>query len=223
MQLQFLCTHTGEAAVSLSMNRKSHKAKRDKKEQSEKHAHFWPMRILSQSAKVNKQQDPPSDCFHLMGGAGWEMVFLCCRSTLSCPWKNFGSVIGWNASLTICAVSVKRIQQEELPPTPEQTGPWIMYLVLQVSTGIWPLSSTGPAEHPDHRGKRFPRPSLCSLSFETFPLQLVLPLHVPSAVLHRLCWTAWLRPRNTGTSVFTASFILDKAPLFKKQQKSSAT
>lgn len=150
------------------MNRKSHKAKRDEKQQSEKHVHFWPMRIISLSAKVNKQQDPTSDCFHLMGGAGWEMVFLRCWSTFSFPWKkqNCVSVKGWNASQTVCALFLQNVCEERNSPQPRVAALQISSLAQQVSTGLWPQWAPWPV------GQEFPG---------TFPLQLILPLPIPSA------------------------------------------
>lgn len=197
------------------MNRKSHKAKRDEKEQSEKHVHFWPMRIVSPSAKVNKQQDPISDCFHLMGGAGWEMVFLCCWSTFSCPWKNCGSVKGWNASQTVCALFLQNVCEERYSPPPQSKQPCrLCPWHSRSAQGSDPSLQLTPLSTPTS-GARVSRDlpfATCPSPSHTFCLCFTLHAELPDLFLGTLI-----------RSVFTGNFILDKAFLLKKEQMSFAT
>lgn len=117
---------------------------------------------------------------------------------------------------SLCFVSVRSIWWEELPPPHPRVNRPMDYVLgaagqhRDLTSGFnwlwwapWPLGQEVP---------------------ETFLLQLVLPLHIPSCCTPQTsCWTAWPLPRNIGRCVFTASFIPNKASLFKKQQKSFAT
>lgn len=159
MKLLFPCPWTGNSI----------KPKRRKREVWER----WSLLTYENHFTKRQGQQTTGSYQRLLsshGGAGWEIVFLCCLSIFSCPWKNFGSVIGWNASLTICTLFLQNINEERKPHPPQRKQARGLHTwCCRSAQGSTVLSWSCWA--PDHQDKRFLRLSLWSLSIpSTHPL-----------------------------------------------------